>query len=230
MRKSAVKNAHLDYIFKRVFIPASAMVTGQVAGSVTTSTVLTAQFGSGTPNLLAVGTSHVPAMQLAAVTDALDFIWTPSDFDNNHRLLIRYLWTSGYAGANGTATFTTLYHAHKAGDVPATGDTALPIVHGASTKVSATANAAYWSNYGVIGPLATGANANQCFDPQTIMLSFDVVCSAVTGITLASDHVLVLGAELVYTPRVLFGESTREARLLIDGLQANLEADPTRDI
>jgi hypothetical protein len=33
----------------------------------------------------------------------------PEDLDPYHRVFIRHLWTSAYATANGTATFTTLY-------------------------------------------------------------------------------------------------------------------------
>ena len=227
MYANCVRNKHIDLLAKRVFIPASYFTTGQVSGA---STVLTSGLGSGTPNLVELGTSNIAALKLAATTDELDWLWTPSDFDNSQRLLLRYLWTSDYGTANGTATFTTLYTPHSVGTAAAIGATALTVAHGASTKVSATARALYWSNYGIIAPTIAGQGAGLTFDPATIAVSFNVKASAVSGITIASDFVYVLGVELVYTPRLTFGSSDREARLLKDGLQANLELDVTNDI
>jgi hypothetical protein len=78
----------------------------------------------------------------------------------------------------------------------------------------------YWSNWGSVNPIGTGSIANQCFDPDTIMISFNVTCSAVSGITIASDHVYVLGAQLLWTPRRTFGAgSRREARLMLNGFR-----------
>lgn len=227
MQKSSVKNCHLDLITKRVFIPASAFVQSQVTGA---SVILDAGFGTGAAQLLELGTSAHGAIRLEAVNDDVNYLWTPSDFDNRHPLYIRYLWTSDYATANGTATFTTLYKTFKEGDAIAIADTALTIAHGASTKVSATARTLYWSKYGVVAPIATGANANHTFNPETIAVAFNTVCSAVSGITIASDFVHLLGMELVYTPRLTFGRSDRPARMLKDGLSANLELDVTNDI
>lgn len=227
MQKNCVKNVHLDLNAKRVFIPASAFVQSQVTGA---SVILDAGFGTGAAQLLELGTSAQGAIRLEAVTDDVNYLWTPSDFDNRHPLYIRYLWTSDYATANGTATFTTLYKAFKEGDAIAIADTALTIVHGASTKVSATARTLYWSKYGVVAPIASGANANHTFNPETIAIAFNTVCSAVSGITIASDFVHLLGMELVYTPRITFGSNDRKARLLKDGLSANLELDVTNDI
>lgn len=227
MHKNSIKNQHLDLNLKRFFIPASSLLTGQVSGA---STVLTAGLGSGTPNFVELGTSGIGALKLAATTDEIDFMWTPHDFDNQFPLYIRYLWTSDYGTANGTATFTTLYTALKAGDAVSAGATALTITPAASTKVSATARALYWSKFGYIAPIATGANANSTFDQRTIALIFDLKVSAVTGITIASDFVYVLGVELSYTPRITFGSNTRRGRMLIDGLQHSLELDVTNDV
>lgn len=227
MVKNEIKNQHIDYVAKRVYIPFSQFITGQVSGA---STVLTSGMGSGTPNLVELGTSNIPALKMAATTDELDFLWVPSDFDNHHKLMIRYLWTSDYGTANGTATFTTLYTAHQVGTAVAGGATALSITPGASTKVSATARTLYWSKFGQLGPIATASNANQTFHPDTIALTFNVKVSAVTGITIASDFVYILGVELIYTPRLTFGSNTRPARLLVNGLQSNVELDVTNDI
>lgn len=227
MHKNSIHNAHLDLNAKRVFLPAQSFVTGQVTGA---SVVLTSGMGSGTPNLVELGSTNIPALKMAATTDELDFLWTPHDFDNKFPLYIRYLWTSDYATASGTATFTTLYSAMKAGDAIAKGATALSITPGASTKTSATAQTIYWSKFGYIGPIATGGSANCVFDPQTILLTFNVKVSAVSGITIASDFVYILGAELSYTPRITFGANTRRGRMLEDGLQANLELDVTNDV
>lgn len=227
MYKGCVKNQHLDLIQKKVFIPASAFVQSQVTGA---SVILDAGFGTGAAQLLELGTSAHGAIRLEAVNDDVNYLWTPSDFDNRHPLHIRYLWTSDYAVANGTATFTTLYKAFKVGDAIAIADTALTKVHGASTKAAATARALYWSRYGSVAPIASSANAYHTFGPETIAIAFNVVCSAVSGITIASDFVHLLGMELSYTPRLTFGRSDRPARLLRDGLSANLELDVTNDI
>lgn len=227
MHKNSIKNQHLDFIGKKVFIPAFAMLQSQVTGA---STVLDASFGTGAAIYAELGTSAHGAIRLEATTDDVNFLWIPSDFDNRFPLLIRYLWTSDYATANGTATFTTLYTAIKSGEAVAIGATALSKTHGASTKVSATARTVYWSKYGSLNPIATGANANHTLPPGTIAVAFNVTCSAVSGITIASDYVHLLGAELTYTPRLTFGNNTRAARLLQDGLQANLELDVSNDV
>jgi len=227
MQKNVIRNAHLDLILKKEFIPAQALVNAQVSGA---STVLTAGFGSGTPNLVQLSTTHIPAIKLAATTDEIDFVWSPAHFDNTHRLLIRYLWTSDYGTANGTATFTTLYSQMKSGDAPLAGATALTVAHTASTKVSATARTMYWSTWGQLAPLATGANAGFCLDPLAILVSFNTKVSAVSGITIGTDFVYVVGVEIAYTPLLTMGYSTREARLLMDGRQANLEAGASVDI
>lgn len=217
MQKNSVKNQHLDLVCKRVFISAINFVTGSP------SVVLVSEFTSGTPNLVQLGSSKIAAMQLAATTDELDWLWVPADFDNTQKLYIRYLWTSAYPSANGTATFTTKYSSLDTGAAAAAPATALTVVHPASTKVSATAYALYWSQPGLIAPIATGSNAYNVFDPATIAVSFSVTASAVTGITIASNYVHIVGAELVYTPRITFGDNTRPARRLADGLQASLE-------
>lgn len=227
MYNNCVKNHHLDLVAKKAIIPASAFATGQITGA---STVLTSGFGSGTPNIVELGTSNMAAVRLAATTDELDWTWIPSDFDNRHPLYIRYLWTSDYGTANGTATFTTLWSALATGSAAAIGATALTKTHGASTKVAATARALYWSNYGIIAPLATGTFANHTLPVDTIALNFNVKASAVSGLTIGSDFVYICAVELSYTPRLTFGSSNRPARLLVDGLSANLELDVTNDV
>lgn len=227
MLKNSIHNVHLDLNAKRVTIPALALVQSQVTGA---SVILDAGFGTGAAQLLELGTSAHGAIRLEATTDDVNYLWMPDDFDNRFPLHIRYLWTSDYGTANGTATFTTLYKAFKAGDAIAIADTALTLTHGASTKVAATARALYWSKYGTIAPIATGANANQTFGNDTIAVAFNTVCSAVSGITIASDYVHLVAMQLVYTPRLTFGSNTRKARMLKDGLQANLELDVTNDL
>ena len=227
MLNNSIRNNHIDLNAKRIFIPAKDFVQSQVTGE---SVILDAGFGTGAAQLLELGTSAHGAIRLEAVNDDVNYLWVPDDFDNKHPLYIRYLWTSDYAVANGTATFTTLYTAIKSGDAVAIGATALTKTHGASTKVSATARATYWSAYGAIAPIATGANAYQTFDPQTIAVSLNVVCSAVSGITIATDYVHLIGMQLVYTPRLTFGANGRRGRMLKDGLQSNLELDVTNDL
>lgn len=227
MLKNSIHNVHLDLNAKRVTIPALALVQSQVTGA---SVILDAGFGTGAAQLLELGTSAHGAIRLEATTDDVNYLWMPDDFDNRFPLHIRYLWTSDYGTANGTATFTTLYKAFKAGDAIAIANTALTLTHGASTKVAATARALYWSKYGTIAPIATGANANQTFGNDTIAVAFNTVCSAVSGITIASDYVHLVAMQLVYTPRLTFGSNTRKARMLKDGLQANLELDVTNDL
>lgn len=227
MLKNSIHNVHLDLNAKRVTIPALALVQSQVTGA---SVILDAGFGTGAAQLLELGTSAHGAIRLEDTTDDVNYLWMPDDFDNRFPLHIRYLWTSDYGTANGTATFTTLYKAFKAGDAIAIADTALTLTHGASTKVAATARALYWSKYGTIAPIATGANANQTFGNDTIAVAFNTVCSAVSGITIASDYVHLVAMQLVYTPRLTFGSNTRKARMLKDGLQANLELDVTNDL
>lgn len=227
MYKNSVHNSHIDLIAKRRFISAAQMVTGQVTGA---STSLTSGLTTGAPILVGLATSGIPAMRLEDVTDEIDFQFVPSDFDNRHPLYIRYLWTSDYAVANGTCTFTTLFRQLAIGNTANPPTAALTRVHAVSTKVSSVARTLYWSSYGVIAPIATGANANSTFSPSTVFLGFRCLAGAVSGITIATDFVYVVGAEIVYTPRLTFGSSDRQARNLADGLQPNLELGVLNDI
>jgi hypothetical protein len=227
MYKNCIRNANLDLVTKRVFIPAQEFVQSQVTGA---SVILDAGFGTGAAQLLELGTSAHGAIRLEATNDDVNYLWVPGDFDNRHPLHIRYLWTSDYASADGTATFTTLFTPIKSGEAVAIGATALTKTHGASAKDVATARAISWSKYGTIAPLETGTHANHTFNPEVIAVAFNVTCSAVANITIASDYVWLLGMELVYTPRITFGRSDRPARMLRDGLSANLELDVTNDV
>lgn len=219
MMRGSIRDQHLDYVLKREFIRPQDIISGQVSGA---STVLTAGLGSGTPNVVELGTSGIGAFKLAATTDEIDFYWVPENFDPLNRVLIRHLWTSDYATANGTATFTTLYTNHTEGTAPAIGSTALTKTHGAGTKVAATARACYWSPYGTI--------KGSTFGPTTLGVAIDVKCTAVTGITIGTDFVYWLGMELLYTPKMTFGDgSRREARLMYAHL-SNQEAGPTVDV
>lgn len=227
MLKNSIKNTHLDLNSKRVFIRPIDYIQSQVTGA---SVILDAGFGTGAAQLLELGTSAHGAIRLEDTSDDVNYLWIPQDFDNRFPLYIRHLWTSDYASADGTATFTTLYTPIKSGEAVAIGATALTKTHGASAKAVATARAISWSKYGFIAPLATGAHAYQTFDPATIAVALNITCSAVANITIASDYVWLLGTELVYTPRLTYGSNTRRARMLADGLQANLELDVANDI
>lgn len=219
MLRGAIRDAQLDYVMKRVFVRPQDILSGQVSGA---STVLTAGLGSGTPNMVELGTSGIGALKLALTTDEIDFYWVPENLDPSQRVLIRHLWTSDYATANGTATFTTLYNNHVEGAAAVIGATALTKTHGAGTKVSATARACYWSPYGTI--------KGGTFGPTTLGVAIDVKCTAVTGITIASDFVYWLGMELLYTPKLMYGDgSRREARLMYAHL-SNQEAGPAADV
>jgi hypothetical protein len=83
---------------------------------------------------------------------------------------------------------------------------------------------------GMIAPIATGTHAHQTFDPRTIAVGFNFKASAVSGITIATEFVYVLAVQLIYTPRLTFGHSTRPARMLADGLQPALEVGAADDL
>lgn len=223
--KNEISNANIDFIQKKVFVPAGAFLQAN-----TLTTVLDAGFGSGQPSYVQLGASHIGATRFQAVTDEIDFLWVPADFDNRQKLLIRYLWTSNYAVGGGTARFDTLYGAHSTGTAVSLAATALTVLPAVSTKTFATARALYWSKYGQVGPIATGVNAQHTFAPDTIALSFNVKVGAVTGITIATDFVFILGVELTYTPRLAFGNNTRPGRLLMDGLHATVELNAANDL
>jgi hypothetical protein len=224
MYKNSVRNQHIDFRAKRVFIPASSYIQANSAG-----TTLDSFFGTGTSSYVEMGGSGNGAIRFAATGNDANYLWVPTDFDNRHPLYIRYMWTSEYAVANGTATFTTLYTAIRAGASVVIGATALTKTHTASTKVS-SARALYWTPYGAVTPLSTGANAGHTFDPEAIVIALNTTVSAVTGITIATDFVYLVGTELTYTPLLSFGSNDRPARMLKDGLHSNLELDVANDI
>lgn len=217
----SVRDSHMDWKLKRVFIPATAYISAQTSGASTTLTTS----GSGAPILSELGSSGIVAVRFAATTDEADFLWkVPYDYDNRHRLLIRHYWTSDYGTASGTATFTTLYTALAANSALTVGATALTKTHGASTKTSATARVPYWTSWGYIAPLATGSSANQTFAVATEFVTFDVTVSAVSGITIGSDYVYLIGTELAYTPcKTYGGGSRREGRKMVDTLNQTEE-------
>ena len=66
MQKNIVRNSNIDFIGKKVFIPASAFVQSQVTGA---SVILDAGFGTGAAQLLELGTSAHGAIRLEATTD-----------------------------------------------------------------------------------------------------------------------------------------------------------------
>lgn len=215
MYKNCVRNEHLDLIQKKVMFPAASIHNA---------------LGAGAPTLNEVGTSGIGAIRFEDVNDEVDFIWTPSDLDNRHPLFIRYLWTSDYATSNGTCTFLTTYRSMTAGSPLAAATTALSVPHPVSTKNSATALATYWSKYGIVAPSDSGSNAFSTFSPYTINLVFRVKASAVTGITIATDFVYLLAAEISYTPRITYGDSGRKARIMADNLMATMDADLNNDV
>ena len=178
-----------------------------------------------------MGTSSLGAIRFVDTTGDINTLWVPTDFDNRFPLYVRYLWgTSRAAADGGSVTFATLYTALPVATAVATGATALTKTHGVSQRQFNTVDSIQWSNYGHIAPLATGSFANNTVPQSTIAISFNMKISAVGTIVLATDFVHVLGMELSYTPRLTFGQSTRAARLLADGLRASQDLDVTKDI
>lgn len=224
MLKNAVRNANIDFRVKRVFIPAHSFTQANAAG-----TTLDATFGTGASSYVEMGGSGNGAIRFAAIGNDANYLWIPTDFDNRFPLYIRYLWTSEHGSPNGTATFSTLYTSIKLGFSVVIGSTPLTKPHTAATKVS-SARALYWTPYGVVAPLSTGINAYNTFDPDTVAITLNASVSAVTGITIATEFVYLVGMELSYTPLLTFGRNNRAARIMKDGLQSNLELDVTNDI
>lgn len=221
----SIRDNHIDYVMKRVWCPAALALGSQVTGA---SVVLTGAFSGTTPTYVDVNSTHSGAMKLTATTDHVYIPWqVPYDLDNNHRLFVRHLWTSGYGTANGTATFLDKYNAQASGGTLTAPATAMTTDRGASTKVSATAYTIYWSPYSIVSPTT---NPGQCFNPGTEIITWDFSCSAVTGITLASDFVYWLGVEFSYTPAMTFGDgSRREARKFLVSLDRKVSPSGSND-
>lgn len=226
--RGSVRDSHIDYVLKRVWIPASMAIGSQVTGA---STSLVGGFAGTTPLYADVNSTHAGAAKLTATSDHVYISWQiPYDLDNQHRLFVRHLWTSGYGTANGTATFLDKYNLSKVGDALTAPATGMTTDRAASTKVSATAYTLYWTPYSILAATTSGQGAGQLFPMNAEHIVWDFSCSAVSGITLASDFVYWLGCEISYTPSMTYGDgSRREARKNIFVLEHQIEPSGAND-
>jgi hypothetical protein len=227
----AIRDKNLDYVLKRVFIPAQAAVNTQVSGA---STVLTAGWDAVGSNFVQLGSATgVGAIRLNISTQNIDVFWqVPYDFDNRWRLLVRHLWSTEYTGTDGAATLRTLFQPYsiRTATAPTAPATALTLAVPSSIKTSATQRAPVWTSFGYIAPLATGGFANSTFAVDTEFLGLRVNVSASSNLLFSSNNVYWFGMELAYTPATCYGDgSRREGRGLILPLDHTMEASGSAD-
>lgn len=226
LKPRCITDEHLNLMQKRVWIPANAFIQGQTSGA---SVILNTDASGSTGTLVgtSVGAAQLPLIKFTATTENTDLLWKlPYDVDNRQPMRFRTYWTSDYGTANGTVTWKLLYNALLPNVMPIVGATALTSAWTASTKVSATGSIPYWTGYGVIAPLNTGANAYSLFDPRTEFLALRLSVASVTGLTLGTHFAYSYGLEISYTPKTMFGNGSSRAGLFPESNLSQVAADP----
>lgn len=213
----SLRDHHFDYRMRSHWIDARDFVTGATSTSAGPATLTCGYTGPGTNTPLAmilpaggIGSMQWGA-QIATVGATMTYSWRPTDFDNRHPLYIRQWWTSDSALAS-VATFNTAFATLTVGAAPASPRT--PTTRPAiGVAKAAVADAMAMTRPAMIAPLATGANANQTFSVDNEVVNIAVSVSSLTNGALATDFVWLAGVELLYTPRLTFGDgSRRQAR------------------
>lgn len=218
--RGSLRDIHLDYRLKSFWINAKDYVTGATSTSAGPATLTCGYTGgaANTPLAMILPSGGISSMlwgaQIATTGATMTFAWRPSDFDNRHPLYIRHWWTTDGALAS-VATFNTAFATLTSGAAPASVRT-LATRPAVGVAKAAVADALAMTRPAMIAPLATGANANQCFPYDTQVVNIGVSVSSLTNAALATDFCYLVGTELFYTPRQTFGFGSRRQARYID--------------
>ncbi len=219
LRKGEVRDANVDYLIRKVYVPSLAFVANTATPTVSPNSPqsFAAGFSAGSSSYVNVPNSRTGAIKLAATTSYIDYDWRiPQDMDKRWPVYFRYWWTADVLGTTNTVTFKTVY-------AIASLTTAIPVIASPTTALSPTMaasaypsgtvqNALVATGRGQLGPLASGAFAGQTLPDDTEYIHIAINPNA-TSYPTATGSVYFIGMDLEYTPRVTFGDgSHREGR------------------
>lgn len=211
----SVRDANIDYNLWHEFLKYGEFINGVA----TTSTsfgpaTLSAGYGNtaaSTPIVALLAGTRRSAIQIASLGSTLSVVWYPTNVDNRWPIYVRHHWTSDAAVAN-VATFNTFYAPGTEGALTATPTTSLNVGIVTDPKAAAAAARAV-TRWGAIAPLSTGQNAFLSLPATASEVTFHIAVSSVTNGAIGTIFVWYHALELMYTPRLTFGDgSDREAR------------------
>ena len=214
-----VKNRHLDQLLALCHVTAwdviqQAATTTGVLGDVT----LRAGFSTGSPSFVRIPDSRFGAIEFRGSTTTIDYRWrVPREVDNRHPIYIRPHWAVSTIGTTLSMTWQAWYATITADSTLVTSPTTvLDATIGSDSNGSSTVQYVLNAgNRGSIRPLATGVNAFQTTGDAVEFIHFAIQPSTTTNITLGTNALYLIGFDLEYTPRRLWGgPSGKEGRKL----------------
>lgn len=231
MMNGEVRDHCIDYRLKHHFVSARDLVTGATASTGGPAT-LTAGYTNGSvvpPQLWGIGSvkSGYMGLRIATTAATINYVWRPWDVDNTHPVYLRHWWTCESELAN-VATFSTFFSTISTGLIMATPTTAITRQPTSEAK-DAAANEPTWTRLGSISPLATGAFANQTLSPEIQAVIFAFHVATLSHGTIGTSPVIYLGMELLYTPKLTFGDGSRRQARYIEPILSDMEASPAID-
>lgn len=236
--KNCIQDANIDYKLKWRTLWAKDLVNFATSSSVASGgfSTLTSGFNpTAFGSLVQMGSTHHMAIRFAsigsgasALAPSIDFNMDVEGVDNNHPVYFRCEFTTDAATA---AAVTPLWYYSTISDGNAANrpQTAVTVA-AASTAKATTAQALKTSSPGYIARLATGAHANETFNPKVTGLSVKLCFSTLTNAAVATDFLYITRVMVGYTPSMTFGQgSGRQARRMKLPLQS-MEQDPTENV
>ena len=212
-----VKNRHLDQLLAVRHVSALDLVTW-AASPTTAGGNLVANWSVGSPTLAQIPGSRQSALSFRGSTITVDYQWrVPSEVDNRHPIYIRPHWAVSTIGTTLSVTWQAWYATiTDASTLVTSPTTVLDTVIGSDSNGSSTVQ--YVLNTGPRGsirPLATGVNAFQTTGDAVEFIHFAIQPSTTTNITLGTNLLYLVGFDLEYTRRMLWGgPSGKEGRKL----------------
>jgi hypothetical protein len=217
LKKNVVRDAHIDYLVKKVHIPALSMCTNAATTS-TANQIVFQGYGFGTPTYINVpGSAKIAGLKFNGTTFTAEYIWrVPSDVDKRQPIHPRILWTTSQLGTTMTATWQIFYQTITSASTLATSPTTVlnRTIAASSNGSASVAPVLNLTSRGAITPIATGSNAGQVLQDNTEAIHFTIQPTSTTlTMPTSTDGLFLLGMDLEYTPRNTFGDgSHREGR------------------
>ena len=223
VRYGEVRDQHVDYVIKKVFIPAWDVVKNVAStswvGNGSSMATLSVGYSVGSPTYSEIGGGRMAGIRLAATTTQVDYLWRiPYDVDLRHGIYFRHHWVPQIGGTTPTITINQWYATISAGtsiNVMSPTQALQPQVP-SSSMISGTDGTVDYryqlTGRGSIQNLGTGfASSMALLDTiEAIHTAFQIVS---TNFAIASAPVFWMGMDIEYTPRWTFGDgSRREAR------------------
>lgn len=176
-----IRDFNMDYLEKRVYLPAQLFQTFITGAGIST----------GTPVFQQIAATGITGIRVNAANDAINTLWQPWDVDIKHAIRFR-VWASSTGTATGD-TFKVLYTA-----ILASGTTLIQPATALDTVIAA--NGAFVANTPVASPFGVLKRGTIADTTEFLALK---VSSDMAGS--ASNASSILGLEIRYTPRKMVG-------------------------